>query len=119
MLFDAKSQFPWLGSSDSSNPLNETFPSNESIMETMSLEETPWNDIHHHSSFLLKLGVAQSCHENITPYVPRDPLPTSMSAHEVFFEGNMGSITENMPIDIFCETMNYQEYSYLGEFIST
>lgn len=67
MYFDAYFQSPLLCSLNSSNPLNETFPSNESIMETMSLEETPWNDIHHRSSFLPSHGVAQSCHEDLAP----------------------------------------------------
>ena len=34
---DAYSESPWLGSSESPNPLVETFLSDESIMELMSL----------------------------------------------------------------------------------
>ena len=101
MNFIAYSQSPWIDSSDSYYPLNETFLSDESIVETMSLEETPWNDIHHRSSFLLSLVVAQLCLKHLAPHVPRDSLPKLMSSHEIFSEGNMGSITETMPIDIF------------------
>lgn len=57
------SYFPpsWLGSSDLDDPLNETFLIEESIVEVMYLEETPWNDIHHRSSFLTSLGVIPTC----------------------------------------------------------
>jgi len=49
---DMYSQSPWLGASKSPEPLVETFLVDESIMEVMSLEEPPWNDTHHRSSFL-------------------------------------------------------------------
>lgn len=32
---------PWFGSWDSSDPLNETFPIDENIVEVISLDETP------------------------------------------------------------------------------
>lgn len=38
---DAYSQSPCLGSSDSSDPSTETFPTDENIMEIMSLKESP------------------------------------------------------------------------------
>lgn len=43
---------PWLGDDATSDPLKEIFPSDEAIIETMSLEEPPWFDHHHRSSFL-------------------------------------------------------------------
>lgn len=46
------SQSPWLGTLESSDPLAETFLTDECIMEIMSLEEPPWIDTHHCSSFL-------------------------------------------------------------------
>ena len=64
---DTYYQSPWLGSSDSSNPLIENFPTNKSIMEIMSLEEAPWNDTHHHSSFLPGQEVISTCLENFYP----------------------------------------------------
>ena len=56
MSLDVYSQSPWLGDADSPNPLKEVFPSDEAIMETMSLEDLPWSDGHHHSSFMSCLG---------------------------------------------------------------
>ena len=55
------SQSSWLGSSVSLNPLAETFPSDENITKIMSLEEEPWNDTYHHSSFLHGPTVMSTC----------------------------------------------------------
>jgi len=43
---------PWLGDDTTSDPLQEIFPTDEAIIETMSLKEPPWFDNHHRSSFL-------------------------------------------------------------------
>lgn len=56
MHLDMYLQSPWLGSWDSPDPLNEIFPADESTIEVMPLEKTPWNDAHHHSSFLPSLS---------------------------------------------------------------
>jgi hypothetical protein len=38
LILDAYSQFSWLISTTSANPFDDTFPTDESIMEIMSLE---------------------------------------------------------------------------------
>lgn len=53
---DAYVQSPWLGDNVSSDPLQETFPSDEAILETMSFEDPPWFDHHHRSLFLPSHG---------------------------------------------------------------
>lgn len=54
MNLDTYAQSPWLGSWDSLDHFNDTF-------EVLSLDETPWNDLHHHSSFLPSLSAIPSC----------------------------------------------------------
>ena len=49
------SQSPWLDTLDSLDPLNELFPTDEGIVETMYVKDPPWDDSHHHSSFMLGL----------------------------------------------------------------
>lgn len=66
----------------------------------MSLDETPWNDIHHCSSFLLSLSEIPSCLESFVSYNPTCPLQTLVLVHEVLSKGNMGNITATMPLDI-------------------
>lgn len=67
----------------------------------MSLEETPWNDAHHHSSFILSLGEISSCLYTFVSCAPTHPLQTPILVHEVLSWGNMGSITATIPINIF------------------
>ena len=71
---DAYSQSPWLGSLGFPDPLTETFPSNEIIMEIMSLEETPWNGTHHHSSFFPRPTVMSTCIKKFSSHFPTQPL---------------------------------------------
>ena len=70
MYLDVYSQSPWLSDADSPDPLTEVFPSDEAMMETMSLEYIPWSNRHHHSSFMLGLGAMSNCLEHFSSQVP-------------------------------------------------
>ena len=83
----------WLGSWDSMDHLNDTFPTDESIFEVMSLEKIPWNGLHHRSSFLPSLDEMPSCLEAFISHCPAPPLQAPILVHEVLSEGNMGNIT--------------------------
>jgi len=100
MNLDTYVPFPWLSSWDSLDPLNETFPTDESIVEVMFLDKTPWNDLHHRSSFLPSLGEMPLCLEVFVSHFPTHPLQTLVLVHEFLLEGNMGNITATMPLDI-------------------
>lgn len=63
---DGYSQSLWLGSSESPDPLAETFLSNEITMEVMSLEEVPSNKTHHRSSFFPGLTITSTCLEEFS-----------------------------------------------------
>jgi len=97
---DTYSQSLWLGALESPNPLAETFLSDESIMDVMSLEEPPWNDAHHRSSFFPSPMVMFTCLEEFSSQFPSLPLPTLIMTHEVWSKGKLGNITQMMPIDI-------------------
>lgn len=104
MQLDTYSCSPWFGSWDSRDPLSEIFPTDEIIFEVMSLDETPWNDAHHHSSFLPSLIEIPSCLEAFFSHNPIHPLQTPILVHEVLSKGSMGNITTTMPIDISIKT---------------
>lgn len=80
--------------------MNEIFPTNESIVEVMSLDETPWNDVHHRSLFLPILSEVPSFLEAFISHNTTHPLQTPVLVHEVLSECNIGNITATMPINI-------------------
>lgn len=94
------SRYPLLGSLDSFDPLIETFPTHESIMEIMSLKEAPWNDTHHCSSFLPGQGAMSTYLEKLSSHFLTQPLQTPIMTHEAWSEGTMGNIMQTMPIEI-------------------
>lgn len=100
MSLNMYSQSPWINDADSPDPLKEPFPSDEAIMETMSLEDLPWSDGHHCSSFMPCLGAMSNYLEHFSSQVPSPPLQMHILTHEVFAEGNLVNITQTMPIDI-------------------
>jgi len=99
-VLDSYVHSPWLGDEATSDPLKEIFPSDEAIIETMSLEEPPWSDSHHRSSFLPTHREMVTCLERFAPCLPLQPLQTPIQIYQVSFEGNMGNITQTQPIDI-------------------
>jgi hypothetical protein len=80
--------------------LDETLPSNESILEAMNGSDRPWDDMHHRSYFLpslerIKQDDFQSTLSEIVGHVIV-PLDT----HDIYAEGNMVSICPTVSIDI-------------------
>ena len=80
--------------------LSHTLPTNESIMEVMSLKEMPWEYYHHRSYFLPPFHMVE---DHFTSMVssdivlnPHSPILTC----SVDSKGNLCNITKNMPIDI-------------------
>lgn len=104
MSLEIYSQSPWLGDLDSLDPLKEVFPSNEVVVETMPLEDLPWNDGHHRSSFMPGLGAMSTCIEHFVSQVPYYSLQLLVLTHDIFTEGNLSNITQTMPIDISIKT---------------
>ena len=86
------SQFSWLGALEFPDPLAKTFLTNEGIMEVMSLEEPPWIDTHHRSSFLPHPTVTSTTFEESSSPFPSLPLPPPIMTHEVWSEGNLGKL---------------------------
>jgi hypothetical protein len=99
-ILDEYSQSSWLISTTSPDPFDDTFPTDESIMEIMSLEDTPWDDGHHHSSFLPKLETIESHLESSFPSEEIENSQTPILIHDVLSEGNLGNISITMPINI-------------------
>jgi hypothetical protein len=90
----------WLNSLSSVvDYISHIFPSDESIMEMLSIDDLPWDDNHHRSSFLPPLEEVQ----DIQSVFPPDVTNASQSpilTQDTFSEGNMGNISTTITIDI-------------------
>ena len=80
--------------------LSHTLPIDESIMEAMLLDEMPWEDYHHRSSFLppchmVENHFASTVSSDIV-LNPQSPILTRSVDSEI----NLCNITKNMPVDI-------------------
>jgi len=71
---DTYVQSSWLGDIVSLDPLQETFPSDEAILETMSFEDPHWLDHHHRSLFLPSHGAMTACLGKLSSFIPSQPL---------------------------------------------
>jgi hypothetical protein len=98
---NAYSMPSWLDSLSSAiDYISQIFPSYESIMEMISIDDVPWDDNHHQSSFLLPLEeIHQDMHSIFPPdftNAPQSPILTQ----DTLSEGNMGNISTMIVIDI-------------------
>jgi hypothetical protein len=109
----------WLNSLSSTfDYILHIFPSDESIMEMLSIKESPWNDNHHHSSFLLSLDEIE---ENIQSIFPSDIVDNPQSpilTQYTISEGNLGNISQTINVDI-SEKEGVMEHIQLGANFST
>ena len=80
--------------------LSETFPSDESIIEIMNMDEPIWEDHHHRSMFLPNTS---SVSHDFTSLFPDDIVNVPQSPillQDTDSEGNLCNITQMNPIDI-------------------
>jgi hypothetical protein len=97
---DTYSMPSWLNSLSSVvDYISHIFPSDKSIMKMLSIDDFPWDDNHHRSSFLPALEDVQDIQSVFPPDVtdaPQSPILTQ----DTFFEGNMGNISTTITIEI-------------------
>jgi hypothetical protein len=82
------------------NPFHVIFPTDEMIMLVMSMEETPWDDGHHHSIIFLEQHTIESCQWILTPSTIVVISSVPESSHDVLYEGNLSNISPTVPLDI-------------------
>jgi hypothetical protein len=91
----------WLDSLSSAiDYISQIFPSDESIMEILSIDDVPWDDNHHRSSFLPPM---EEIHQDIHSIFPPDVTHSTQSpilTQDTLSEGNMGNISITIVIDI-------------------
>jgi hypothetical protein len=104
-------------SSCSCDFLNEDFPSNESIIESMNGSDKPWDDMHHHSYFLLELPRIEQddFRSTLSEIVSHAIVPLDM--HGIYSEDNMVSISPTITINISRIPRKIQNV-YIDEYFS-
>jgi hypothetical protein len=98
---DLVSRPMWVTSLFSSHDfLDGTLPSDESIIEAMNGSDKPWDDMHHHSYFLLELERIEQddFRSTLSEIVGHTVVP--LDTHGIYAEGNMVSISPIVQIDI-------------------
>jgi hypothetical protein len=87
-------------------------------MEMLNIEESPWHDNHHHSSFLPSLDEIKKG----IPYIfPTDIVNTPQSQiliEDTISKGNLGNISQTISVDIL-EKEGFMENMQLGANCST
>jgi hypothetical protein len=64
------------------------------------MEDTPWNDGHHHSILFLEQHTIKSYQRISTPSTVVIISTIPESTHDVFFDGNLRNISPTIPLDI-------------------
>jgi len=80
--------------------LDENFPPDEAIIESMNGSDKPWDDMHHHSYFLPEPERIKQddFRYTLSEIVGHDVVPLDM--HDIYAEGNMAIIFPTATIDI-------------------
>jgi hypothetical protein len=82
----------------SPDPFRVIFPTDEMIMSIM--EDTPWDDGHHHSILFLEQQTLENYQRISTPLTVVVITTIPGSTRDVFVEGNLSNISPTIPIDI-------------------
>jgi hypothetical protein len=74
----------------------------EEILEAMNGSDRPWDDMHHHSYFLLELSRIEQddFRSTLSEIVGHVIVP--LDIHEIYAKGNMVSIYPTVMINISC-----------------
>ena len=88
------------GSLAPTDSLDLVLLSNEAIIEAMTSPDKPWEDLYHRSYFLLELSRIESGEFTMTMMGDQSCPINPLATHEVYAEGNMGTIAKTIPINI-------------------
>jgi hypothetical protein len=84
----------------SPDPFRIIFPIDEMIMDFMSIEDTPWDDGHHHSILFLEQHTIEGYQWILTPSTIIIISTVLESTHDMFYEGKLSNISPTIPLNI-------------------
>jgi hypothetical protein len=89
------------GSLTDTDSLYLVFPSDEAVFEAMTSLDKPWEYLHKISYFLPELSRIEAGEFTLTMKGDRSCPINPLATHEVYAEGNMETIVETLPINIY------------------
>jgi hypothetical protein len=89
------------------------FPSDDAIIESLTGPERPWDDLHQRSYFLPELRRIEAREFVLTMTRDRSCPINTLATHTLYAEGNMETIAETIPIDIY-RTPGVVENVFIG-----
>jgi hypothetical protein len=101
----------------SPDPFHIILPTDEMIMSVMSMEDSPWDDGHHHSILFLEQHTLESYQQisnSSIIVVSSVPEPTK----NVLYEGNLSNISPTIPLDIAIKPGVVENF-HIGDLFST
>jgi hypothetical protein len=101
------------GSLADTDSLDLFLPSDEVLIEEMTILDRPWDDPHHRYYFLLELRRIEAGEFTLTMNGDKDCPINPLAMHAVYAEGNMETIDEMIPIDI-SRTLGVMENIFVG-----
>jgi len=84
--------------------LDEVFPSDEAIMEVMSLDDPPWDEFHQRDSVYHKNKLCTYPLQILSIDYPEIVPSPFTTIHEIDAEGNLGNLSKTILIDILIKT---------------
>jgi hypothetical protein len=92
--------------------LNNTLPLDEAILEAMNGFDRPWDDMHHHSYFLLELARIEQDDFRYTLSKTVDHVVVPLDIHDIYDKGNMVSIYPTVMINISRIPGKFEKFIY-------
>jgi hypothetical protein len=88
------------GSLADTDSLDLVLPSDEAVIEVMTIPDKPWDDLRHRSYFLPELRRIKAREFTLTMTRDRSCPINPLTTHKIYAEGNMETIAETIPINI-------------------
>jgi hypothetical protein len=88
------------GSLANIDSLGLVLPSDEAVIEEMTIPDKPWEYLHHRSYFLPELNRIEAGEFIVTMTGDQSCPINLLATHEIYAEGNMETIAETIPINI-------------------
>jgi hypothetical protein len=105
------------GSLVNTNSLDLVFPSDEAVIEAMTIPDKPWDDLHHRSYFLPDLSRIEAREFTLNMTGDRTCRINPLAIHDVYAEGNMETIAETILINI-SRTLGVMENVFIRAYCS-